>query len=204
MKPEVNDKQEAIIDAAIKRFSHFGVNKTNMTEIADDVAISKQALAYYFADKPSLIHAVTTKILNDYLQQIENAFTAANSVEEALLALIQVKKTFFECYYMLYLQNRSIEIKTGHTEIQNIKADLRKKEQQILVNLLNAGVQKGEINVADVSKTSYLLLDALSAFECAVKVEKVLPNHQDFMEMIEKQREMIHLLMHGLKNASWL
>ncbi len=45
MKPEVNDKLDAIIEAAIRRFSHFGIQKTNMTEIADDVALSKQALA---------------------------------------------------------------------------------------------------------------------------------------------------------------
>lgn len=43
-------KREAIIEAAIKRFAHFGVGKTTMTEIGNDLSLSKASLYYYFPD----------------------------------------------------------------------------------------------------------------------------------------------------------
>ncbi|MGI8637960.1 MAG: TetR/AcrR family transcriptional regulator, partial [Segetibacter sp.] len=39
-------KRDVIIQAAQKRFSHFGVDKTTMNEIADDLSISKASLYY--------------------------------------------------------------------------------------------------------------------------------------------------------------
>ncbi|RYZ57606.1 MAG: TetR/AcrR family transcriptional regulator, partial [Chitinophagaceae bacterium] len=57
-----DQKQEAIIEAAIKRFAHFGVAKTTMTEIATDLSLSKASLYYYFPDKLNLYAAVFTTI----------------------------------------------------------------------------------------------------------------------------------------------
>ncbi|MEO5967356.1 MAG: TetR/AcrR family transcriptional regulator, partial [Ferruginibacter sp.] len=45
------DKKEAILEAAYKRFAHYGVNKSTMEEIASDLNISKASLYYYFPDK---------------------------------------------------------------------------------------------------------------------------------------------------------
>lgn len=44
-------KREQIIEGAIKRFSHFGINKTTMNDIAEDLAVSKPSLYYYFPIK---------------------------------------------------------------------------------------------------------------------------------------------------------
>ena len=51
-------KRQLIIDSAIKRFAHFGLSKTTMTEIASDLSMSKALLYYYFPDKISLYSAV--------------------------------------------------------------------------------------------------------------------------------------------------
>ena len=199
MKGEVNDKHDAIIEAAIRRFSHFGIQKTNMTEIADDVAISKQALAYYFPDKQSLVKAVGEQIIKQYLQQVEISFQSSPTIEVALIQLCDIKKTFFERYYMLYLQTSSADFKTGHPELVHFKEQVRIKELQIVATLLQKGLAAGEISSLDIDKTSALIVDTLRAFECAVKLEKVFPDHQDFQEMISKQKDMLHLLVNGLK-----
>ncbi|WP_262496286.1 TetR/AcrR family transcriptional regulator [Daejeonella oryzae] len=43
---------------AIKRFCHFGISKTSMAEIAEDLSMSKTAMYYYFPDKQNIILAV--------------------------------------------------------------------------------------------------------------------------------------------------
>lgn len=58
-------KREAIIDAAMKRFAHFGVPKTTMNEISEDLGISKASLYYYFPDKLRLYIEVINTILNE-------------------------------------------------------------------------------------------------------------------------------------------
>lgn len=55
---ETDKKRELIIEGAIKRFIHYGINKTTMNEIAEDMSVSKPSLYYYFPDKTSLILGV--------------------------------------------------------------------------------------------------------------------------------------------------
>src|SRR4051794_37889807 len=104
MKAEGSVKHDYIVDAAIKRFSHFGVNKTKLTEIADDIGISKTSLFYYFPDKSSLLEAVGRKIIYEFLDGFEAALTSANSVGEGLLKFIEVKREYFKKYLLLALQ----------------------------------------------------------------------------------------------------
>ena len=52
------ERREHILEAAVRRFAHFGVQKTTMTEIADDLGMSKEALFYYCTDKHSVTRAV--------------------------------------------------------------------------------------------------------------------------------------------------
>jgi len=201
MKTDPNDKQGQILEAAIRRFSHFGVHKTTMTEIADDVALSKQALAYYFADKPSLIIAVVNLILDDYIEELAQNCRQAATVADGLLQLTELKRTFFERYYMLYLQTRNADLKIGTQEILNIRNKVRTREQDQIASLLSRGVERGEIKQVDVQETSALILETLGAFECSLKLDKLFPDHQDFLELIKKQKAVLHLFINGLKDT---
>ncbi|HBI89157.1 MAG TPA: TetR/AcrR family transcriptional regulator, partial [Sphingobacterium sp.] len=50
-------KRIKILEAATRRFAHFGMAKTTMSEIAKDLNFSKALLYYYFPDKNSLYSA---------------------------------------------------------------------------------------------------------------------------------------------------
>ncbi len=199
MKTEISDKHDLILEAAIRRFSHFGIQKTNMTEIAEDVAMSKQSLAYYFPDKQFLIAAVVKQIIDTYLQEVEANCQNAVTVEDALIKHSEIKKQFFERYYMLYIQNYNVETKAGYAEIAELKNRVRVKELELISRLIETGISKGELRPVDLKKTSSLVLDTLAAFECSVKVEKIIPQHDDFLAMIKKQKDVLHLFVKGLK-----
>ncbi|RYF85800.1 MAG: TetR family transcriptional regulator, partial [Chitinophagaceae bacterium] len=80
---EVNVKQEQIVEAAIRRFSHFGIAKTTLTEVADDLTVTKQVLSYYFPDKQSLVNAVVEKLTMEYGALLKAEMEKSSSVEEA-------------------------------------------------------------------------------------------------------------------------
>jgi TetR/AcrR family transcriptional regulator len=83
-------KRDLIIEAAEKRFMHFGVDKTTMNEIADDLSISKASLYYYFPDKLNLYGAVLHKII-EAEQAIEPGLTAEKDVLKAFNKFLEAR-----------------------------------------------------------------------------------------------------------------
>ncbi len=49
------DKTEAILEAALRRFLHYGLKKTSMQEVAKDAGVGVGTLYLYFKDKDALV-----------------------------------------------------------------------------------------------------------------------------------------------------
>ena len=203
MKQESTVKQDHIIEAAIKRFAHFGVNKTTMTEIAEDLGISKQSLFYYFSDKQSLTAAVEEKIISAYFEAIETEFANAPDVEQALLKLIGVKKHFYEKYSMLLIQAENMDAINGNSVIAAAKQKVKDKEVRLVADLLQKGVAQKELKPLDTLKSAGLLLEILSAFEHCVVLKRTIPDQKNFNELSKKQKEVLELIVNGLKCEEW-
>ena len=191
-------KRENIIEAAIKRFSHFGINKTTLAEIADDLAVSKPSLFYYFPDKQSLVDAVEERIIGEYMEALEKQFAQAKTVAQALEKMIEVRMHFFEKYFMLSAQLESTDV-SAHSKALEVKQKLKEKEAALLAKLFESGVQRKELKPMNTAKTGGLLLETLSALAHCIREKKILPDHQFFLEVFAKQRDVMHLFYNGLK-----
>ena len=94
-------KREQIIDGAIKRFTHFGINKTTMNDIAEDLSVSKPSLYYYFPDKKHLILGVIERVFTDFYETLTKKLNLELPLETILFNSIDIRNTFFQKYYML-------------------------------------------------------------------------------------------------------
>jgi TetR/AcrR family transcriptional regulator len=195
-------KQQQIVEAAIRRFSHFGISKTSLVEVAEDLAVTKQVLSYYFPDKDSLVQAVIDTLTTDYIAEVQKAMDTAPTVEQALLQLTNVKAVFFEKYYMLASQAEHLEL-TREQSYHHWRALLTEKESALLKNLFQRGIASGELKHLEIQKTAELLLETLYAFSNCVKDKGALPDAAAFSEMLSKQREVIQLFYQGLKSGTW-
>lgn len=202
MKAEGLVKQDHIVEAAIKRFSHFGINKTTLTEIADDLSVSKPLLFYYFNDKNSLIAAVAGKIIQESMEGFETALQQAHSVEEGLLSIVEVKREYFKKYYLLAIQSDGVDINKIPPEIKELFVGARKKTEKLISALLEKGVQQKALKPLDPEKTSHLLVETLSAFEYCIKGRKAVPEMHDIDEMFNKQKEVLEMFINGLKSQT--
>lgn len=203
MKAESNVKQDQIVEAALRRFSHFGIGKTTLTEVADDMAVTKQALSYYFPDKQSLVNAVIEKLTIEYANQLKAEMDSSTSVEEALLKLTAVKGIFFEKYFMLAVQAEHLEFVKDRS-YNNWRKFLADKESGLLANLFENGVNTGELKPLDARKTAELLLETLYAFSRCVSDKGALPDAEAFRGVMNKQQEVIKLFYQGLKREAWV
>lgn len=202
MKVDNSIKQEQIVEAALRRFTHFGIGKTTFTEVAEDLAVSKQVLSYYFHDKQSLVQAVIEKLTTEYGQTLKSEIEKATSVEAALLSITYVKGLFFEKYFMLFSHAEHLEIIRNQTQ-NNWREFLTNKETGLLTKLFENAVHTGELKPLDAAKTARLLLETLYALARCVMDKGPLPGKEAFEAALQKQQEVIKVFYQALKSGTW-
>ena len=194
-------KREQIIEGAIKRFSHFGINKTTMNDIAEDLAVSKPSLYYYFPDKKHLILGVIEKVFTDFFEAIQKKYNAEQNLETTLINTIDVRNTFFQKYYML-------KIAEGIPDLLNdevIKAklnSLKDLEKDFFAKVFSKAKEKGEIDHADMSHVSELYLESLMGLTtmCVMETGKdIFPDKKALNKMSQKQKDLSVIFTKGLR-----
>jgi len=90
-----SDKVKLIIEASQRRFGLYGIEKTSMREIADDLKLSKASLYYYFPDKESLYSAVVRKEQAEFLDKISEKILSFHEPEQLLLEYANARLSYF-------------------------------------------------------------------------------------------------------------
>jgi AcrR family transcriptional regulator len=193
-------KRELILEGAIKRFSHFGVNKTSMAELADDFSLSKPALYYYFPDKLSLIVAVADKISATYLDVVAETFENATGLEQALMSLIEIRKNFFLKYFMLHMEEEYSDAYLKDPALVQLMQSIKEREIKIIAAGFSKGISAGELQEIDTLKTTELLMDTLRGLSSCMRSEKmILPDAVTLEQVYCKQKEVARIFLNGIK-----
>ncbi|WP_316734969.1 TetR/AcrR family transcriptional regulator [Pedobacter aquatilis] len=194
-------KREQIIEGAIKRFSHFGINKTTMNDIAEDLAVSKPSLYYYFPDKKHLILGVIEKIFNEFFDAIQKKFNPEQSLETSLVSTIDVRNTFFQKYYMLKLAEGVPDLFSDETIKAKLTA-LRDMEKEFFAKVFTHAKEKGEIKHEDMNYVAELYLESLMGLTtmCVMETGKdIFPDKKTLNKMTQKQKDLSIIFIRGLR-----
>jgi TetR/AcrR family transcriptional repressor of mexJK operon len=191
-------KQEQILDAAIRRLSHFGVNKTTLTEIADDLQMSKQALMYHYHDKQQLIASVTEKISREYIETLAGILDQAKSASAAFLSLIDMRQHFFSKYHMLFIQLNTADL-IREPGIEQIRNETKKAETGLLAKKIESSIVEGEIRPTNAFDTVNLILEAITSMAICLGKQCPPPDQAEIDSLIQKQKALVELMFNGLK-----
>jgi AcrR family transcriptional regulator len=135
---EKNDKMQSIIEASQKRFGLFGIEKTSMREIADDLKLSKASLYYYFPDKESLYKAVVEKEQTEFLAKISERIFNFHEPDQLLLEYANARLSYFRT--LLNLSRLRLEaysdLKPGFRETIQL---FKEKEKDIIKKIFEKG-----------------------------------------------------------------
>lgn len=156
---EIDNRKEQIIKAAIKRFSHFGVAKTTMNEIAEDSSISKGNIYYYFTDKNALIAEVITALVGKFDKSIKKKLMNCSSTLEALNEVQDSKRKFFEKYYMLHLFE-GIDCSAGNESLKQISEATWDFGVKLIVEIFEKGISTGELSPFNTKETAELYIQS--------------------------------------------
>lgn len=156
---EQDGKKEKIIEVALKRFSHFGIEKTTMNDIADDLNISKASLYYYFPDKNSLFLEVAVSIMSEQLEKQQKSLEKASSIPEGLMNMIDARLAFAEQFHMMKIQDLQIDYFYKDKRFIELREKIREKEAIIIEHFLDAGIERGELREMNAEQTANTLND---------------------------------------------
>ncbi len=193
-----DQKQEEIIRAATKRFAHFGVTKTTMSEIASDLAISKASLYYYFPDKLALYTAVFKAITTEQSELHDAALDKLHDPYEAIQYFLKKRMEFILSY-----QNILEFLKTAAkipAEIQPIFNELRLGELRRLNTILRRGEEHGIFHQDRTAETAELFFDFLDGFRRTffINSNMIFPDKKQLQYALKREIEFSIIFFNGL------
>jgi AcrR family transcriptional regulator len=133
-----------IIEAAKKRFSHFGYAKTTMAEVAADCAMSPGNLYRFFPGKLDIAEAIATQNYHSHLAHLRKVATnPKKSVRDRLRDFFfeELRSTFHKLENDPRVQEMAAVIGNERPEFSNW---MLLQEREILVELLEEGNRLGE------------------------------------------------------------
>jgi len=186
---------EIILEAAVKRFSEYGYNKTTMAEIAQDAGMSAANIYRYYKSKEEIAAACAKNCMTDKAEVLKDivrdkSLTASKKLEQYVYATLQMSQE-------AALENKKIdevcaEITKSTPSLIHDKIAYNKT---LLVEILSFGNQTDEFNVDDVMDTATAINAMLVVFDVPMFMQ--LFTQEEFKE---KAQSVIKFLLVGLKN----
>lgn len=195
------DKVQIIIEASQKRFGLFGVEKTSMREIADDLKLSKASLYYYFPDKESLYKAVVEKEQKEFIDKITERILSIEEPEQLLREYCISRLSYFRT--LLNLSRLRLEAYSGLKPVFRETIQIfKEKEKEIIKKIFNKGIAIGIFYINDSDQTASLFLDLLKGLRVTVLNEKetMVIEQDEYDLLVEKTIAFTNLFIKGLKN----
>lgn len=193
-------KRIIIIEAALKRFAHYGLSKTTMSEIAKDISLSKALLYYYFPDKLSLYVSTMEYLMHKMSREIVKSIDKTSTATDAVLKLLQKRQAYIQKYYNLFESSQTI----GNDLPKDLsdKYDKAKAFEKIIISsLFSRGVSHGELSIEDPKLATEIFIDAIAGihFNILAKDKSIFPGKEQFKEIFYKEKVFAEIFLSGIR-----
>ena len=196
-----SNKMQLIIEAAQKRFGIFGLEKTSMQEIADDLKLSKASLYYYFPDKENLYKAVVETEQNEFLGRISEKTLNINEPDLLLKEYAVSRLVYFRT--LLNLSRLRLETISDLKPVFRETIRLfKEKEKEIIIRIFTKGTEMKLFYIKDPEKTASLFLDLLKGLRVSVVSNKktMIIDEEEYYHLYENTIAFTEIFINGLKS----
>lgn len=202
MAKNADAKRVKILEAAKRRFAHYGLAKTTMAEIAQDLSFSKALLYYYFPDKNRLYAAVFEMAVDEIVNETTEKIAQSKSVNEAIEAFLCTRLCIIKDNFNLFEFSYSLRNEMP-PDIEAILPSLFEKEIKQVCLVLRKGVETKEIDVEEIEITAKILLISLLGMRIGILQEfKNLflpPSKEEFDYILNLQKKLAKIFINGLR-----
>lgn len=197
-------KPDQILSAAQKRFRHYGLSKTTMNEIAEDIGMSKASLYYYFKDKESIFYAVVQREQVHFFEVMQklmqkNGKQADILLEYAVLRIDLLKKmlSLGKWSYGSYMEVKPL--------MMSLYSDFRKKEVSLVKDILQAGITRKEFAPHEIHMQAEFFIATLHGIRQGILsgrigAEVLNPPQKEYLRIKEHSEMFSRLFIKGISN----
>lgn len=198
------NREEEILEAAIKIFSEKGFSAATTSEIAKEAGVAEGTIFRYFKTKKDILIKVMTKVLEILgekliIERLTNLFeeNKEKSERDILIIILKDRLELFEKYWDM--------IKIVATEMQ-FHEDLREvfiknvvvKGKNVVETFLRTGVNKGVFREVDTTIAFRSLIGMVGIYVIQNQVFPEVIN----MDKDKQIEEMVDLFLHGISKKN--
>lgn len=192
--------EEQILQAAKQLFQAHGFRKVTMDDVAKAIGKGRSSLYYYYKSKEEVLEAVMDVEIRDLLNAIAKGVERATTTEEKIhafcatkLNVIRDRRSFFST---INTGMDADEMSNYNKAAQGIHRRIMKQEGVLLHQILNQGIEKGEVRAMDEKEQEsfiYVLLSTVHGLKREMAIES------DYSGIEPAVNAFTQMVMHGLK-----
>ncbi|KAB8123127.1 TetR/AcrR family transcriptional regulator [Komagataeibacter medellinensis] len=162
----MNERDEAICEAATRMFIRYGVKRTGMGDIAYEAGVARQTLYNAFPNKEAVLSATIRLFMERTLQRTEAELPSCDNLRDQLAIVFE--HLVRQPYAMVHSSPNAEDI------VEGVDADSRKVIRECMEEfraVVETLLTPSEVNIRASGMTTRQLADAVLNFACAAKHE---------------------------------
>lgn len=193
------ETKRRILEAAKKRFTTYGFNKTTIAEIAADTSMSTGNIYRFFSCK----HDIMAEMADGYFRECEASqreilkLPNITASERLMAFVLQNLKNTYKLAVETPKTNEIIEfVHENRKEQIDRHCDVQKS---ILAEILAEGNSRGEFEVPEILLTADVILHATILFDYPTLVKKFADGGASFDDLENLAKGVSSLIVNGIK-----
>ncbi len=151
-------RKSQILDAAMDTFSELGFHKARMSDIAETSGLSKGSLYWYFDSKESIILSLLDRVFVSEIEDFNVLLKDPRSAESRLTSYIErVSDDMLKMLKWMPLFYDFLALAFRQEIVKKAISRYYKKQMEILVDLIQQGIDSGEFLVEDPEEAAIAL-----------------------------------------------
>jgi AcrR family transcriptional regulator len=182
---EKSARRQEIVEAARNRFRQFGIRKTSMQEIAEDMGVSVGSLYLYFKSKDELIVGCAERFADRHRTFAEDLLASRASASDKLRAYViqryrSVEESRVGSSFAAEIARAVIKLKP-----ERFQEDDRWLYENTLA-ILKQGMNSGEFAITEPERDTEIFVQAITYFLPVAGMEPYRPpTEAKLLKMVE-------------------
>ncbi len=190
----LDDTAKQILNAATRRFLHYGFKKTTMSEIADDCNMSTGNLYRYFPSKLDIAETFVRVLRRETIDALRAIVGDAE-----LTPAEKIRRCFrhkFRVAYDRFHNNPKAYELSGELIVERPKLAIEweSAEGLLIAEVLTEGEDRGDFSVGDPVRMAKILQDTVFRFTGPAVIHE-----GEYNEIAEELDAVVELALDGLK-----
>lgn len=151
-----------IFQVACRLFAQRGFDGVSMRDIAAECGISKATLYHYFPDKDSILRPLAMGTTKSIFVHVSKHDDPTKPALQRLRTFLVETAVFFEKFRWAWIAGSTAFWSDPKARSRKERIGWRDRYEQLLRDILQAGIESGEIRVQDVAMAGRFVLGSIN------------------------------------------